>query len=291
MAERSKIFKEITVYLFIVLLAVASATTYHVFIFPNRFAPAGVGGITTMVQYAFGFSAGYLTLIMNIPLALAVFFWGDKVFAVRSFLFVLVFSGMILVWEAVGLYQYDAGDNTLLAVIAAGTLGGVIYGYSLRMNASTGGTDYAAALIHKAKPQLSLVWVIFALNASVAVVSFFVYDYQMEPVILCIIYCFTQSKISDGILKGVSSALKVEIITDKPDELIDELLKHIRHGITEIAARGAYSHTDKTMLVCLINKHDLVMFKKILAGFDNTFAYVSSVNDVYGRFRRNTIIR
>lgn len=45
------------------------------------------------------------------------------------------------------------------------------------------------------------------------------------------------------------------------------------------------------MLVCLINKHDLVAFKKILAGFDNTFAYVSSVNDVYGRFRRNTIIR
>ena len=278
-------------YLFIVFLAVASATTYHVFIFPNRFAPAGVGGITTMVQYAFGISAGYLTLIVNIPLALSVFFLGDKVFAVRSFLFVLVFSGMILVWEAVGFYQYDAGDNTLLAVIAAGTLGGVIYGYSLRMNSSTGGTDYVAALIHKVKPQFSLIWVIFALNASVAVVSFFVYDYQMEPVILCIIYCFTQSKISDGILKGFSSALKVEIITDKPDELIDELLKHIRHGITEIAARGAYSHTDKTMLVCLINKHDLVTFKKILAGFENTFAYVSSVNDVYGRFRRNTIIR
>lgn len=198
---------------------------------------------------------------------------------------------MILVWDAVGFYSYDAGDNKLLAVIAAGTLGGVIYGYSLRLNSSTGGTDYAAALIHKARPQFSLIWVIFALNASVAVVSFFVYDYQMEPVILCIIYCFTQSKISDGILKGVSSALKVEIITDKPDELIDELLKHIHHGITEIAARGAYSHTDKTMLVCLINKHDLVAFKKILAGFDNTFAYVSSVNDVYGRFRRNTIIR
>ncbi len=291
MTERSKILKETMTYVFIVFLAVASATTYHVFIFPNKFAPAGVGGITTMVQYAFGFSAGYLTLIVNVPLAVLVFFFGDRTFAVRSFLFVLVFSAMILVWDAVGFYSYDAGDNKLLAVIAAGTLGGVIYGYSLRLNSSTGGTDYAAALIHKARPQFSLIWVIFALNASVAVVSFFVYDYQMEPVILCIIYCFTQSKISDGILKGVSSALKVEIITDKPDELIDELLKHIHHGITEIAARGAYSHTDKTMLVCLINKHDLVAFKKILAGFDNTFAYVSSVNDVYGRFRRNTIIR
>lgn len=65
-------------YVFIVFLAVASATTYHVFIFPNKFAPAGVGGITTMVQYAFGFSAGYLTLIVNVPLAVLVFFSGTE---------------------------------------------------------------------------------------------------------------------------------------------------------------------------------------------------------------------
>lgn len=110
-------------YVFIVFLAVASATTYHVFIFPNKFAPAGVGGITTMVQYAFGFSAGYLTLIVNVPLAVLVFFFGDRTFAVRSFLFVLVFSAMILVWDAVGFYSYDAGDNKLLAVIAAGHAG------------------------------------------------------------------------------------------------------------------------------------------------------------------------
>ena len=40
----------------------------------------------------------------------------------------------------------------------------------------------------------------------------------------------------------------------------------------------------------LINKRDLAAFKKILASFDNTFAYVSSVNDVYGRFFRNNVL-
>lgn len=287
---RKKILKEAFYYALIALMATLQAAVYHIFVFENDFAPAGVGGIVTMVQYAFSFQAGYLNLIINVPLALAVFFIADKKYALRSFVFVLVFSGMLLVWEAAGLYRYDAGENRILAVIAAGTIIGVIYGVSLRIDSSTGGTDYLAALVRKAKPQFSLVWLIFALNASVAVVSFFVYGQQMEPVILCLVYCFIQSRISDGILKGFASALKVEIVTDKPDELRDRLLNGVHHGVTEISVRGGYSHTDKTMLICLINKRDLAAFKKILASFDNTFAYVSSVNDVYGRFFRNNVL-
>ena len=287
---RKKILKEAFYYALIALMAALQAAVYHIFVFENDFAPAGVGGIVTMVQYALHFDAGYLNLIINIPLALLVFFLADRKYALRSFLFVAVFSGMLFVWEAVGLYQYDAGESRILAVIAAGAIIGVVYGFSLRMDSSTGGTDFLAALVHKVKPQYSLVWVIFVLNASVAVVSFFVYGQQMEPVILCLLYCFLQSRISDGILKGFSSALKVEIVTDKPDELTEKLLSGVHHGVTEIAARGGYSHSEKTMLVCLINKRDLPSFKKILAEFENTFAYVSSVNDVYGRFFRNNVL-
>lgn len=282
--------KEVFTYVFIVLLAVCQAAMYHVFVFPNGFAPAGVGGVVTMVQYALSFSAGYLTLIINIPLAVLAFFFADKTYAVRSFVFVAVFSAMLFVWEAVGFYQYDAGDSPVLAVFAAGAIGGIIYGFSLRINSSTGGTDFVAAVIHKKQPQFSLVWVIFTLNAAVAVVSFFVYDYRMEPVILCLLYCFIQSRISDTIVKGESSALKAEIITACPEQLAERLLTGLHHGVTEITVRGAYSNTEKTLIVCLINKRDLVHFKKILAEFENTFAYVSSVNDVYGRFYRKTLL-
>ncbi|PWM74927.1 MAG: hypothetical protein DBX59_02775 [Bacillota bacterium] len=287
---KQKIVKETLNYALIAVMAAVQAAVYHIFVFENDFAPAGVGGIVTMVQYAFSFDAGYLNLIINVPLALAVFFFADRTYALRSFLFVLVFSGMLFVWDAAGLYRYDAGESRILAVIAAGAVIGIVYGFSLRINSSTGGTDFIAALVHKAKPQLSLVWVIFALNASVAVVSFFVYGQQMEPVILCLAYCFIQSRISDGILKGFSSALKAEIVTDKPEELTERLLSGTHHGVTEISVRGGYSHAEKTMIVCLINKRDLVTFKKILSEFENTFAYVSSVNDVYGRFFRNNVL-
>ena len=76
--------KKVLTYLVIMLLAVICALNYEIFIFPNRFAPAGLNGICTMIQYLFGISIGYLSLIINIPLALLVYFKVSKSLAIRS---------------------------------------------------------------------------------------------------------------------------------------------------------------------------------------------------------------
>lgn len=68
--------KKFLEFLLISVLAVLSAVTYIIFIFPNSFAPAGFNGIATMIQYVFGFNAGYLSLLINIPLVIVVVFLG-----------------------------------------------------------------------------------------------------------------------------------------------------------------------------------------------------------------------
>ena len=59
-------------YGFVILNALISALVYHLFVYPNNFAPAGIGGICTMIQYVFGINVGYLNLLINVPLAIAV---------------------------------------------------------------------------------------------------------------------------------------------------------------------------------------------------------------------------
>ena len=58
-------------YLAIALFAIAFAMVYEIFVFPNNFAPAGINGIVTMIQYLFHFKVGYLSLIVNIPIGRA----------------------------------------------------------------------------------------------------------------------------------------------------------------------------------------------------------------------------
>ena len=83
-------------YLCIIALALLMAINFEVFIFRNSFAPSGINGIATMIQYIFDLNVGYISLIINTPLAILAFFLVDKKFALRSGTFVLSFSLMLI---------------------------------------------------------------------------------------------------------------------------------------------------------------------------------------------------
>lgn len=262
--------------------------SYELFVFPNAFAPAGINGLGTMIQYLFHISIGYLSLLINIPLILLAWKKLNPDFARKSLLFVLVFSGVTLALNQVDLsgIAYHTGSSSILGPVAAGVVSGAVYGFVIRQNGSTGGTDIVAAWVRKKHPEASLVWVIFGLNASVAALSFFVYGSQFEPVILCLVYCYLSSRISDSILKGGKTALKFEVVTQHADALSARLLQELHHGVTVLPAEGMYSETPRALLICVVNRHQIVRFQEILSEFPDAFAYVTSINETLGNFKR-----
>ena len=195
-------------YLAIALFAIAFAMVYEIFVFPNNFAPAGINGIVTMIQYLFHFKVGYLSLIVNIPMLIVACFVLNRAYAFRTLTFILVFSAALLISERLGIAESDivfrATDvgGRLLAAIAAGFFNGFLYSMSVRMGGSTGGSDVVGEFIHHVHPEYNTVWIIFTINAVVALGSFFVYDFRYEPVILCVVYIFVNGRTSDAIFKG-----------------------------------------------------------------------------------------
>ena len=92
-------WKKALTYLVIVGLALVCALNYEIFVFPNQFAPSGLNGICTMIQHVMGISVGYLSLLINIPLAIAVFFKVSRPLALRSMLYVVVLSVSLVLLE------------------------------------------------------------------------------------------------------------------------------------------------------------------------------------------------
>lgn len=276
--------------LIIVVMAALLAFSYHIFIFPNQFAPAGIPGIATIIQYLFGFKVGYLNILINIPLVLVVYFVVDHEYAIRSALFSAVFSALLIALDYVDLsnfiYHTANGTSTILAPAAGGMISGLCYGVVMHRNSSTGGTDLVAALVHHRHPERNLLWVVFGINAAVAAASYFVYDFKLEPVLLCLLYCYLSSSVSDTMLKGVKEAVKFEIITDQPETLARALMDELGHGVTEIPAIGGFTHSNKVLLICLVNKHQIVQFQRILNQFPGSFAYLSTVRETMGNFKR-----
>lgn len=293
-----KKIKNLGAYIFIVLAAILLAFNYQLFIVKNDFAPAGINGIATMIQYKTGFSIGYMSLLINVPLCVLAYFLVNRDFAKKSLLFCLVYSFVYLYIQKIGFnnFQYDAGGHdTIYPVIISGTISGLVYGVCARHNASTGGTDIVSKYISIKNPYLNFFWVMLTINAMVAIVSFFVYakpdtggaiSYDYKPVCLCIVYCFISTFIGNVIIQGSKQAYKFTVITTHADEIGKEVLTTLRHGATKMSAVGAYQNQSKDVLICVVNKHQIVDFQNILKKYDNTFSFVESVSNTFGNFAR-----
>ncbi len=296
--ERKELLKNGITYLAIMAIAVLLAFNYQLFIVKNGFAPAGLNGIATMVQYKTGFSIGYMSLLINVPLCILAYFLVDRKFAKRSLCFCVTYSLVFLYLQKIGLaaFQYDAqGHDTVFPVILSGVLSGFVYGICFRNNASTGGTDIVSKYISKKKPHINFFWVTFTLNAIVAMISFFVYaepavdgslSFDYKPVCLCVLYCFISSYIGNRIVKGTKTACKFTVITSHPQEIIQEIQIKLKHSSTKVEAIGSFSGEQKTILICVVNKHQLVDFNDILKKYDDTFSFSETVNEIVGNFKQ-----
>ena len=278
-------------YAYVVLAAFLLAFNYYVFVITNNFAPAGLNGIATMIQYKTGFSISYMSLLINVPLSIFAFFLVQREFAIKTLLFSLVysFSFLFLQNSELSFIQYNAqGHDTIYPVIISGVISGVVYGTCFKNNASTGGTDVISRYINKVNPHTNFFVVTFVLNACVAIISLFVYSegsLDYKPVALCIAYCFISTFVGNQMLRSTKTAYKFTVITTHGDEIIKDMAEILHHGVTKVSAVGTHSKTERDMLICVVNKHQLNDFQTLIARYDETFSYFELVNGTYGNFK------
>ena len=282
--------KKVWTYLVIAFIALLASVNYEMFVFPNQFAPSGINGICTMIQYVTGVSVGYLSLLINIPLAIWCYIEVSKPMAIRSMIYVVTFSLGLLILDKVDLsdfaYVTENGTSKILGPMVAGVIQGFVYSILIKASAYTGGTDFISAVIHKRHPDKSVFSLSFIINAMVAIASFFVYDYKMEPVILCILYSFASATVAERFQKSGRSAIRYEIVTNHPDELCSDIIHLLHHSATRIKAQGAYTGKDTWIVMCVVNTTQSAALASIIQRYPDTFAMMSSVGGVMGNFKK-----
>ena len=286
----SKRARKVLTYFAISMVAIISAINYELFVFPNKFAPAGLNVICTMIQHLTGISVGYMALAINIPLAIITYLKVSKSLALRSMTYVAVSSIAMVVLDGMDLsrfaYSTDTGTSAILGPLVAGIIFGSAYSLLVQGSSNSGGTDFIAAIIHKYRPEMNIFWLIFGLNIVVAVSSYFVYDFQIEPVLLCILYCYTSSTITDRLTKSGRSAVRFEIVTDYPEEISQKIIQKLHHSATLIPGKGMYLGKEVSILICVVNKSQMAKLADIVRSYPHTFAVMSNVSEVMGNFKK-----
>ncbi len=203
-------------------------------------------------------------------------------------------------------------DIGLLLII--GILGGAFTGVgcSLTFHAggSTGGLDIVTFIISKFTGIKESV-PFFCLDGTIVVTGIIVNvvagdNYHLITGIIGIIAAFITSMLVEVIYSGNTSAYMVDIISSKPEEMLDFILNDLDRSATVFEVKGGYTKEDRIMIrVCFsrreytkirngivkIDKHAFCMFNQTLfvggEGFDKiktnefeSFKYIKKISEL-----------
>ena len=228
-------------------------------------------------------------ILFNIPIFVLVTIFVNRRLGLILIAYLLVQTLCVEACELLNFKAYCKANNgedfeIVFACLATGFISGIGFSLMLRRFGASGGTYAISALIKKAKPESSVAYVALLMDASVVFIAFFVYDMKITPTICTLLNLLVANVVVDYVLAGIKNGYKFEIVTTTPDELSAELLEKLKHGVTEIRVQGMYSHTEKYMLVCIIRKKQIGEMMKIIKGYPNTFASLSKITEVFGKF-------
>ncbi len=276
-----------------VVSGIIVGTAYFFFQNSNGFAPGGVGGLATITHHLFGNAVewGVLMVAFNLPIFILVSVLINKKLGIMLSIYIIVQSSVprlysLLGFKAYSLFNNGEDFNIIFACIATGVVSGFGFSMMLKHFGASGGTYGISALLRILRPDLNIAYVSFIMDASVVAIAFFVYGMKVTPVICTLLNLFIANIIVDNGLSGIKNGYKFEIITTSPEIISEEIITKLKHGVTKIDVHGMYTHSDKYMIVCIINKRQIGDMMRIIKSHLDTFASFEKVNEVFGNFKR-----
>lgn len=273
---RSDRFRAAVDWLQLILGAFVMAAAYPMFFIPCGIAPGGFSGIATLIHACTGFPVGVMNLILCVPLFLV----SRRTLGRRFFIRSITATALLSVFIDILPFPAVTG-NLLIAAIFGGVLLGVGLGLVMRADATTGGSDMAAALLHHRLPHISVGAFVFLIDCIVIVTSGFVFS--VEAALVAIVAVFVQSQVLDRIVAGFDRAIAFLILSRDPDTVTKRLLSELERGVTLFEASGGYTGKRRPAVLCVIRRTQTARLRRIVSETDPAaFVIAADVSEVTG---------
>ncbi len=253
------------------------SAAYNMYLIPNNIAAGGFTGIGQLINSSFEWiSVGTVSIVLNIPLFLLSTKSLGLRFGVRSLLAML---GLSLFIDYIPFSS--ATNDLLLATVFGGALGGIGFGLILRGNATTGGSDMLASLIHRRFSAVRVSVGIFAVDGLVILASAFVFD--QTAAMYALICTFLMNLVVDIVLEGPNGAHSYFVISDHSESIAKRIMDEMERGVTAFVGKGMYSGREKLVLLCVVNRFETMQLRRIVFSIDpDAFVIANKAHEVLG---------
>ena len=278
-----------------------------VFFVPTNLVAGGLSGIGIIVQHFVGDISSRIGGTVDITvfiLTWLLFFIGliflGKKFSINTLIATIAAPIFLTLILRTGMFSFisdhfivenvitpNAEDQMklLLAAIFGGALVGVGVAITFLGEGSTGGLDVLQFLFNKwfgIKHSITS----FVLDTAIILVWMGINiaeNNSIIPNLLGILSAFVTALVIQVIYISNNQSYLAEIISDKPDEIMDYILNVMDRTGTFVEVKGGYSKNKKVMIKVAFDKSQLLPFKKFLAETDeNAFIILSRNSSIIG---------
>lgn len=276
--------------IFLVIIGTAIlACGSGIFLVPFNLVTGGMSGVAIILDYVLPIKLGnfnsidlYVTIITWVMYFLGLFLLG-KSFAIKTLISAIVYPPMLslslrLVESNVfnGFFNLQSSYPEIGVVLAA-LFGGVFVGAGCAITflggGSTGGLDILALIICKYVKKIKSSIMIFLIDALIVVGGIFVIK-DLVISLLGITSAFICAIVIDKVFLGESKAFIAYIVSDKYDEINEEIINKLDRTTTILDAQGGFSKNKKKVVMISFTMSQYVTLMNIINIVDK-YAFVS----------------
>lgn len=269
--------------LFSVGILITAIGTYF-FKFPNNFSTGGVSGLSLILGRLIPsevFTPSVLMFIINTAL-LGVGF----VFIGREFAFSTVYCSMLLsvlmtILEKLAPIAEPLTTQPFLELCFAVLLPGVGSAILFHLGGSSGGTDIIAMILRKyTSMHIGSALMIADSLITVAALVFF----GIEAGLYSILGLLMKSTLVDYIGDSFRTKKCFQIVTSNPQPIVDFIVDTLHRSATLEDVHGAYTNSQKTMIVTVMSRSQAVALRKHVHLVDpHAFMIITASTEIVGK--------
>lgn len=221
--------------------------------------------------------------MLNLPLFIIAYFKLGKKFFIRSIIGTITLSLLLNIFESLAENLKVITSDKILASIYGGIIIGIGSAIIYRNNSSTGGSEIISNIISKMYPQLKVSQFIVILDIIIVGANVIILK-QIEIGLYSAVAIYIIGKMMEIIGEGTNFTKMIFIVSEKYEDIANEISNSMGRGSTAIYAKGMYMKEKKKILWCVASKNEIAKIRQIASEIDKKcFMTIFNAREAYGK--------
>jgi uncharacterized membrane-anchored protein YitT (DUF2179 family) len=260
--------------------ALVQAASMDLFLVPGKVASGGVSGLAQVLNHYTSWPIGMMVLVMNVPLF--VLGWsqlGGRRFFIRTVFTVVVYSVSVDLGRLV--VQAGPTQNPMLNALYGGVVGGLGMGITFLGRGTAGGTDILARVLARLRG-IPLSQSYLFTDAAVILAAGVAFGW--EQALYAMVALYISGVAAEVVTEGVGVARTAIIVSDRPRDVADAILRELERGVTGLHGEGMYTQQARMVLFVVISRSEVTRLKALIHEADpEAFVVIGQANEALGQ--------